>query len=767
MKNILLFCCLCFFLLGCVSENPVRHAPEDYQLIPLPQNLKAGAGYFALNESTQLVFDEKDTAVARSAAYLQDYVKSNNQISLSLGEGTKNNIEFQIDETMSSPEAYALIITQRGTLIKGGTPAGIFRGTISLIQLIAQQSGQEGLVEIPCVYIEDAPAFEYRGMHLDVARHFFPVEFVKKYIDLLAFYKMNRFHWHLTEDQGWRIEIKQYPKLQEIAAYREETLVGHYSDQPHQYDGERYGGYYTQEEVKDVVRYARDRFITIIPEIEMPGHSRAALAAYPELGCTGEQYEVATKWGVFEEVYCPKEETFEFLENVLTEVIALFPSEYIHIGGDECPKTQWKNSPVAQEVMEREGLENENELQSYFIRRIEKFLNSRGRQIIGWDEILEGGLAPNATVMSWRGESGGIEAAQEGHDVVMTPTSHCYFDYYQSVHPDEPLAIGGFIPLEKVYHYHPVPEELTEEEAQHILGAQGNVWTEYMKTPEKVEYMAFPRAIALAEVTWTGKEKKDFNDFTRRLALHLQWLKKKGVNAANHLYDIKTEVSSGEGKGVSLRFYNQAGAGIVRYARGDSVTAGDQALTGPIDITESGTYTGQTYINGQPAGRSGSITFDWHLAAGAEIDLLQDPAPKYSAGGKGALVNGILGSPDRYGDEEWLGFEGKDFEAGIDLKEEKEAASVIFRFYHSPGQWIYAPKKVYVALTNTPEPPDEWTSASVQNTDKKVVETTISLDRQKGQFLHIEIPNYGIILEGRNGAGHGAWLFVDEIRLTQ
>jgi hexosaminidase len=351
-EEVLLFC-----LSACVSENPVDHSESDYNLIPHPQNLKAGAGYFSLSPETTLIFDSEEEQISHSANYLHDFLQTNNQISLSETGKSNNSIRFELEENTAQPEAYTLIITQKGVLIRGSSPAGIFRGTMTLIQLISQQSGQKDLVELPCVFIEDEPAFTYRGMHLDVGRHFFPVDFIKKYIDLLAFYKMNRFHWHLTEDQGWRIEIKQYPKLQEVAAYRKETLIGHYSDQPHQFDGQRYGGYYTQEEVKEVVQYAKKRFITIIPEIELPGHSRAALAAYPELGCTGEQYEVATKWGVFPEVYCPKEETFEFLENVFTEVMDLFPSEYIHIGGDECPKEQWKNSTFCQELMQKEGLE--------------------------------------------------------------------------------------------------------------------------------------------------------------------------------------------------------------------------------------------------------------------------------------------------------------------------------------------------------------------------------------------------------------------------
>ncbi|NBB75297.1 MAG: family 20 glycosylhydrolase, partial [Bacteroidetes bacterium] len=381
---------------------------------------------------------------------------------------------------------------------------------------------------IPAVYIEDAPRFGYRGMHLDVGRHFFSVDFIKKYIDLLAVHKLNTFHWHLTEDQGWRIEIEQYPRLTEVGACRDSSMVGHYGAQT--YDGSPYCGYYTQDQIREVVAYAKERFVRVIPEIELPGHSRAALAAYPELGCTDGPYEVATTWGVHEEIYCPKEETFAFLEDVLTEVMELFPSEYIHIGGDEAPKKQWEEAMVAQAVIEREGLADEHELQSYFIQRIERFLNENGRQLIGWDEILEGGLSSNATVMSWRGEDGGIAAARQGHNAIMTPGHSLYFDHYQADPDTEPVAIGGLTTLEDVYAYDPVPDTLTQVQARYILGAQANVWTEYINTPNKVEYMVYPRALALSEVVWSSEAGRDWEDFLRRLPARLQWLDMRNVD---------------------------------------------------------------------------------------------------------------------------------------------------------------------------------------------------------------------------------------------
>jgi hexosaminidase len=404
----------------------------------------------------------------------------------------------------------------------------------TLIQIIPDNAKK-----IPFVEITDYPRFAYRGLHLDVGRHMFPVAFIKKYIDVLAHHKMNRFHWHLTEDQGWRIEIKKYPKLQEIAAYRSETQVGKGGTKARataKYDGQRYGGFYTQEEVKDIVKYAADRHVTVIPEIELPGHAQAALTAYPNLGCTGGPYEVAKGWGVFTDVYCAgKEETFTFLQDVFDEVLPLFPSKYIHIGGDECPKNKWKTCPYCQKRIKKEKLGDEHALQSYFIQRIEKYLNSKGRQIIGWDEILEGGLAPNASVMSWRGEEGGIAAAEQNHDVVMTPVGWCYFDYAQDTSASEPLSIGNYLPINKVYSYEPVPSQLNPEQASHILGAQANVWTEYMKTPEQVEYMVYPRASAMAEVVWSPKDQRDYPDFVDRMKTHVKRLADWKVNYAKQI----------------------------------------------------------------------------------------------------------------------------------------------------------------------------------------------------------------------------------------
>ncbi len=427
-------------------------------------------------------------------------------------------------------EGYKLSVSEKGIVIQAATEAGLFYGVQTFTQLVPLTG-----TKVPFVEINDYPRFAYRGLHLDVCRHMFSVEFIKKYIDLMAKHKFNRFHWHLTDDQGWRIEIKKYPKLQEIGAYRKGTVIGH-AGHSNTYDTIRYGGYYTQQEIRQVVAYAKLRYVTIIPEIEMPGHAEAAIAAYPELGCRGDQIQTERTFGVFDPIFCAGQETtFTFLEDVLTEVAELFPGTYIHIGGDEAPKTRWKECPHCQKRIKDNGLKDEHELQSYFISRIEKFVNSKGKQIIGWDEILEGGLAPNATVMSWRGEEGGIAAAKEKHNVIMTPGNWCYFDHYQDTSITEPPAIGGLTPVREVYTFEPLPAKLTDQETKFILGAQANVWTEYILTPQHVEYMVYPRACALAEVVWSPKEKRDYLDFLQRMDVHLKRLKNWNVNCATHI----------------------------------------------------------------------------------------------------------------------------------------------------------------------------------------------------------------------------------------
>ncbi|MEW5900471.1 MAG: family 20 glycosylhydrolase [Acidobacteriota bacterium] len=507
-----------FFLYLIAAPASARgQASASPSIIPRPAQMELRSGYFDLIPKTKIIVDSKSQEAFEVGEHLAAKLRRATgfpvEVLARTGKLEAGSIVVRAKDGLSrlGTEGYLLTVTKNETLVEAAASAGLFYGVQTFLQLLPPEiegAPAPGLSwSVPCVKIEDQPRFSWRGVHLDVGRHFFSKEFIKKYLDVMAMYKMNTFHWHLTEDQGWRIEIKKHPRLTEIGAWRRESMD----------DLKPHGGFYTQDDIREVVAYAKKLHIAVVPEIEMPGHCQAALAAYPELSCSGGPLKVGTEWGVIHDVYCAgKEKTFEFLQDVLVEVIDLFPGEFIHIGGDEVPKTRWKNCFSCQERMKAEGLASEEELQSYFIKRMENFLRSKGKRLVGWDEILEGGLAPQATVMSWRGIAGGVEAARSGHDAVMSPTSHCYFDYFQGQF-DEPRAIGGFLPIDKVYSYEPVPAELSVEEAKHILGAQANVWTEYQEEPAQVEYMLLPRMLALSEVVWSKKEQRSLEDFSRRL----------------------------------------------------------------------------------------------------------------------------------------------------------------------------------------------------------------------------------------------------------
>lgn len=749
----------------CFACDNSEHSTIQPQIIPAPDSLNITEGSFYLSSDTDLVYDAEFKPVVAYWDAIASPVFGPNT-------GKSNTIRFVLDENFTNSEAYALTINSKEIVIKSSSAKSAFYAVQSLIQLLPPEFMTGSLVSkginIQNLKIEDAPQFSYRGMHLDVARHMYPVEFIKKYIDALAMLKLNTFHWHLTEDQGWRIEIKKYPKLQEVAAYRDETLVGHYSDQPHQFDGKRYGGFYTQEEVKEVVAYAKERFITVIPEIEMPGHSQAAIAAYPNLGCSGEQVNVATKWGVFENIYCTKEYTFKFLEDVLDEVVALFPNEYIHIGGDEAPKTKWKSCSYCQQKIKDEGLKDEHELQNYFITRMEKYLNSKGRQIIGWDEILEGGLAPNATVMSWRGMEGAVEAAKQKHDVVMTPTSHCYFDYYQSEDENEPLAFGGFLPLEKVYSFNPIPEELTEAEAQYIIGVQGNVWTEYMPTSEQVEYMVFPRILAMSEVAWSKPDAKDFEDFVKRVEVFNKRLDVLGLNYANHLYQVEGELISENGMPY-FEFTTLTDNKTIRYTTdGTDPRKTSTIYTSKIPVTKSSILKVAVFDDEKRLGEIFIQDINFHKAVGKTITIDKEPSKAYMGSGSQGLVNGINGNNKRFGDKEWLGFSGEDIEVTIDLGEPTEVSSISTRFHNGNGQWIYAPKNIYLEFI-LDDGSIVTDKVSLESQPKNII-TEFNYDflapkelNVKVKQITLNIPNYGTIADGKQGAGNRAWTFIDEI----
>jgi len=502
-------------------------------VVPQPLSMKPALGTFTLRSDTKIVASD---AARNEAEKLRGYLAPATGFPLDLARrGGANTISIVLDRKLDrlGPEAYRLTVRPDRVEIRAPRPAGAFYGVQTLRQLLPTAIFRRAPVggaawTVPCVEIEDSPRFAWRGLHMDVSRHFMPKESVLKFLDLMALHKLNSFHWHLTDDQGWRVEIKRYPKLTQVGAWRKDTMLTY---NPPTFTGKPHGGFYTQDDVREVVAYAAERHINVVPEIEMPGHAQAAIAAYPELGNTGNPLEVGTRWGVIENVFNAEDRTITFLQNVLAEVIELFPSKFIHIGGDEVPKKQWQENPAMQAKIKSLGLKDDHELQSWFVRQMDTWLSARGRRLIGWDEILEGGLAPGATVMSWRGVAGGIAAAKAGHDVVMSPTSHTYFDFYQSRdHAKEPQAIGGFLPLETVYSFEPVPAELTSEQAKHVLGAQAQHWTEYIRDPRHLEYMAYPRACALSEVVWSPKGTRNFGEFRGRLATHVERLRLLDVN---------------------------------------------------------------------------------------------------------------------------------------------------------------------------------------------------------------------------------------------
>ena len=511
----------------------------DYQVVPLPDQISMQKGKpFVLDKSTVIL---ADASLSREARFLQDYVEENTGIRLLLGTSTKQKtMALKIDKTIPSGEGYRVTVNQKGITISGATAAGVFYGIQLLRKALPCEMAYES-VTLPAVEISDNPRFSYRGMHLDVCRHFFGIDFVKEYIDLLALHNMNILHFHLTDDQGWRMEIKKYPRLTEVGAYRTGTVMGHNSDVD---DHLPYGGYFTQEQLREIVSYAAERHITVIPEVEMPGHTLAILASYPEYGCTGGPYEVGHKWGIYSDILCAgKEETFTFLEGILDEVMDVFPSKYIHIGGDEAPKSKWEKCERCQKRIQEEGIKAtdkqtaENFLQGYFTRRINAYLTQHGRKLIGWDEIADCGIDTTATVMSWRGIEPGIQAAKMGHDVIMVPTNYCYFDYCQTEDTyHEPNLIGGFVSVEKVYSLEPLGEGISMENARHILGVQANLWTEYIPVRQLAEYQVLPRMAALAEVQWLKPEKKDYQQFHQRLDKLTQLYRKYGLTYALHLW---------------------------------------------------------------------------------------------------------------------------------------------------------------------------------------------------------------------------------------
>lgn len=748
MKYLLLLAVSLYYCFsGLKAQCPVIPAPSVYNQL---------SGDLPIYENFMISSDNVDSA---TLSYLISEIRLNFGLALDVKNG-KGNIVFT--KLTNVPQDYYTIDVTDHVTIKYSSNASCFYAVNTLVQLMQRDSKN---VYVNRCFLADQPRFQWRGLHLDVSRHFYSVREIKRFLDLMALYKFNKFHWHLTDDQGWRIEIKKYPELTAIGSVRSETLVGHASDIPPKMDEQVHKGFYTQEEIKEIIKYASERFIDVVPEIEMPGHSRSALAAYPFLSCTGDKLGVPGTWGVFEDIYCSNKESLDFLKDVLSEVIELFPYEYIHIGGDEAPKTRWKECPRCQKVMAEYKLADEHELQSYFIRQIDEFITSNDKKLIGWDEILEGGLSPNAAVMSWRGEQGGIDAAKQGHFVVMSPTTFCYFDYYQSGNKNEPLAIGGYLPLEKVYMFDPMPAELSTPEQSFILGGQANLWTEYIPDIKSLEYMTYPRALAMAQSLWCVK-KPSYESFLEvYLKYHEDFLDRHKVNYSKSIHYPEMQIVRakdglkvhfrGPEKDYEFELFTEEEAGF-SMNRGAKLHKSDSLYFERMSgnnrrkfVCRLSSIHYQTIVD---------FHFDFHSAIGLPVEMITPPHPKYNHNGSLNLVDGVFGQKPWKGTE-WLGFDTKEIVFIIDLLEYKEVDSIKIGFLNAEGAWIYLPEIVEVFYSKTN---DSWKSSGVSTVVKEKFSANLN---QKARYLKIVVTSLEEIPRNRDGAGFKPWTFIDEIEV--
>ncbi|WP_080236995.1 glycoside hydrolase family 20 protein [Spirosoma rigui] len=774
-------------LLNCIGQTPNR-----YTLVPRPAQLEPRPGEFVLGPGTTFLVPAGLPALKTVVDSFASQINRSTGLSMAVQTGTAspaagtNQLVFitSRDTTLGS-EGYRIDATDSRITVEATATNGFFYAVQTLYQLLppailgkpAVAGTGKPAWTIPACRIQDRPRYVYRGLHLDVSRHFFSVPFIKRYLDLMALHKFNTFHWHLTDDQGWRIEIKKYPKLTQVGAQRRETIVGHYDDyDPQVFDGQPYGGFYTQDQVREVVRYAAARHITVVPEIELPGHALAALAAYPELSCNpSSTYQPATKWGVFTDVFCPTETTFGFLQDVLTEVMSLFPGKYIHIGGDECPKDAWRKSTFCQQLIKREGLKNEHELQLYFINRIDKFVTAKGRRIIGWDEILEGNgpttrLSPKATVMSWRGTKGGIQAARQQHDVVMTPGKFCYLDHYQGDPALEPTGFGDLLPLSLVYSYNPTPTELSPAEATHILGAQGNVWTEYIDTPEQAEYMVWPRAAALAEVVWTPLALKDYTDFSRRLPTHLARLSSLNVNYARTFFDATLSAQpTSDGKVQVTLTKNPLAPGELRYTVDGSIPSGESSrYEQPLVLDQSTTVRTATFQGSQPLSQLAKVQTEFLVskATGKPYTLVSAPTTgrpdrNYS------LTNGVVGGMGGYELANVVSF-ANDINLIIDLGTSQPVEGVRVGFVKYTAKNMCLPRQVEIAVSDdgkTFRPALTTKTNAAEGGKRAIVRLPFDFPPTTARYVRIIARTVGTVPAGLRNPGKAAQMAVDEIEV--
>lgn len=761
----------CFY--ACSEKRTLN---SDYEIIPKPLDVNCkGDASFLLKDGVAVIYPENNRKMQDNAEFLVDYVERQTGVKLTSHAGmpVDGAICLTLDLSDDNAEAYKLIVNDKRVCISGASEAGVFYGIQTLRKSLPV--AQDINVNLSAVEIYDKPRFAYRGAMLDVARHFYTVDEVKTFIDMLALHNINRFHWHLTDDQGWRIEIKKYPKLMSVASERKETVVGRWYSGI--YDGKPYGGYYTQDELRDVIDYAAKRHITIIPEVDLPGHMQAALTAYPELGCTGGSYEVRTIWGVSQDVLCVGNDfTLQFVKDVLSEVADIFPSEYIHIGGDECPKVRWEKCPKCQERIKSLGLKSdakhtkEQRLQSYMIQEAAKYLKEKGKRIIGWTEILEGGLVPDATLMSWIGESGGIEAAHQHHDVIMTPNTYLYFDYYQSKKvEDEPLAIGGYLPIEKTYNYEPMPKELTKEEQQYIKGVQANLWTEYIPVFSQVQYMVLPRLGAAAEVQWTDPSKKDYKDFLRRVPHLVAVYDCYGWNCATHVYDVNVDMKADTVNHVlNVQLSTMADDPIYYTLDGQDPTEKSLKYTKPFTIDQSVVLKTMA-VHPDRTSKISVDTIRFNKATLKPVVLLQPNESRFSPDGPVVLVDGRNGNHS-FDTGAWLAVAGNDLEAVINMQAETILSSASVHVYVRKDAWLFDARGFSVSVSSDNKNYKEVASQEykqMQESDSDgIIEHELSFDPCKATYVKIKVISEKSMPDWHWDAGKAPFLLVDEIILN-
>lgn len=761
----------CFY--ACSEKRTLN---SDYEIIPKPLDVNCkGDASFLLKDGVAVIYPENNQKMQDNAEFLVDYVERQTGVKLTSHAGmpVDGAICLTLDLSDDNAEAYKLIVNDKRVCISGASEAGVFYGIQTLRKSLPV--AQDINVNLSAVEIYDKPRFAYRGAMLDVARHFYTVDEVKTFIDMLALHNINRFHWHLTDDQGWRIEIKKYPKLMSVASERKETVVGRWYSGI--YDGKPYGGYYTQDELRDVIDYAAKRHITIIPEVDLPGHMQAALTAYPELGCTGGPYEVRTIWGVSQDVLCVGNDfTLQFVKDVLSEVADIFPSEYIHIGGDECPKVRWEKCPKCQERIRSLGLKSdakhtkEQRLQSYMIQEAAKYLKEKGKRIIGWTEILEGGLVPDATLMSWIGESGGIEAAHQHHDVIMTPNTYLYFDYYQSKKvEDEPLAIGGYLPIEKTYNYEPMPKELTKEEQQYIKGVQANLWTEYIPVFSQVQYMVLPRLGAAAEVQWTDPSKKDYKDFLRRVPHLVAVYDCYGWNYATHVYDVNVDMKADTVNHVlNVQLSTMADDPIYYTLDGQDPTEKSLKYTKPFTIDQSVVLKTMA-VHPDRTSKISVDTIRFNKATLKPVVLLQPNESRFSPDGPVVLVDGRNGNHS-FDTGAWLAVAGNDLEAVINMQAETILSSASVHVYVRKDAWLFDARGFSVSVSSDNKNYKEVASQEykqMQESDSDgIIEHKLSFDPCKATYVKIKVISEKSMPDWHWDAGKAPFLLVDEIILN-